>query len=471
MGRLVGMMLMHLHVEDAFWLLVATIEGYLKDYFTPTLRQLRIDAEVFEQLLHSQDPRLAQHLKRNDVMPIMYMTQWFLTLFTMSLPWASVLRVWDVFYFDGVKALFRTGLGILQLCRQYLLDHCPSSAECMDYLLHIPLEILGPEALLEKTAFRIKVKRESIKRMSAVSAGEMDAREGSTISLGSASGAASNVESMQDRRSGKIDEDIEEEDEEGGSKNDNENTEVGSDILTMATMTTTSSRITTATTATTTTTTSSISLKDVQVIDQGPLDTLTITTTPPPSSSTMDDGMNAATPRDNSLITPTVAKAGSTAISPSDTTYDYTNNINSNLIYNATNEEAMGTTAAASTTADEGAASGPALENTENETLHSNAQSENALGKDLQNAHRQPSTSRSFTTTTTTLSMSQAGAESLLSSSSSSSSASSSASAPASASMVVSATAPGATNTSPATPTSGFSALFRTRKRADTIHR
>ncbi|KAI7818380.1 rab-GTPase-TBC domain-containing protein, partial [Gamsiella multidivaricata] len=164
MGRLVGMMLMQMPVEEAFWLLVATIEGYLNEYFTPTLRQLRIDAQVFEQLLRVQDPRLAQHLQRNDVLPIMYMTQWFLTLFTMSLPWASVLRVWDVFYFDGVKTLFRVGLAVMQICRQHLLEHCPSSSECMDYLLHVPLEILGPEALLDRTAYRIRLRRESIEK-------------------------------------------------------------------------------------------------------------------------------------------------------------------------------------------------------------------------------------------------------------------------------------------------------------------
>lgn len=98
MGRLVGMMLMQMPVEDAFWLLVATIESpYLQDYYTPTLRQLRVDAIVFERLLKVQDPKLATFLEQNDVGPLMYMTQWYLTLFTMSLPWASVLRVWDIF--------------------------------------------------------------------------------------------------------------------------------------------------------------------------------------------------------------------------------------------------------------------------------------------------------------------------------------------------------------------------------------
>ncbi|KAG0250849.1 hypothetical protein BG011_008046 [Mortierella polycephala] len=179
MGRLVGMMLMQMPVEDAFWLLVATIEGYMQDYYTPTLRQLRVDAQVFEQLLRGQDPLLAQHLENNDVIPLMYMTQWFMTLFTMSLPWASVLRVWDVFYYDGVKALFRVGLAVLQLCREHLLNKCPTSSELLAYILHIPLEILGPKALLE-TALQIKLRRNSVQKLIAVTAESMDAAAAKT---------------------------------------------------------------------------------------------------------------------------------------------------------------------------------------------------------------------------------------------------------------------------------------------------
>jgi len=231
MGRLVGMMLMQMPVEEAFWLLVATIESpYLQDYYTPTLRQLRVDAIVFERLLKVQDPKLATFLERNDVGPLMYMTQWYLTLFTMSLPWASVLRVWDVFYFDGVKTLFRVGLGVLQICRPHLLsphrggndpshgdngaraffsgsDHNherghgdnkmgsssgvgrpnregrdavaiepTGPADVMEFLLHVPLDILGPERLLEK-AFRIRLRRDSLEKMTTLAAAEMDRKE------------------------------------------------------------------------------------------------------------------------------------------------------------------------------------------------------------------------------------------------------------------------------------------------------
>ncbi|KAF9903011.1 hypothetical protein EC991_004307 [Linnemannia zychae] len=211
MGRLVGMMLMQMPVEEAFWLLVATLEGgYLNDYFTPTLRQLRIDAVVFERLLKAQDPRLAHHLETNDVSPITYITPWFLTLFTMSLPWASVLRVWDVFYFDGVKTLFRIGLGILQICRTTLLEDCPSSAECMDFLLHVPLDRLGPEVLLDRTAFRIRLRRESLEKMSLLTAGEMDAKEAGRKVAATASvksGSTTDKEQQQQQQQQEEDED------------------------------------------------------------------------------------------------------------------------------------------------------------------------------------------------------------------------------------------------------------------------
>jgi hypothetical protein len=102
MGMLVGLMLMQgLNAEETFWLLVATIDQYLQGYYSPSLTQVKIHCEVFDLLLAEEDSKLAKHLKKNDVSPLIYITQWFLTVFTMTLPWPSVLRVWDLFYFKG----------------------------------------------------------------------------------------------------------------------------------------------------------------------------------------------------------------------------------------------------------------------------------------------------------------------------------------------------------------------------------
>lgn len=127
--------------------------------------------------------------------PIMYITPWFLTAFTMTLPWSSVLRVWDVFYFEGVKVFYRITLAILEICKgkvwtrvsfgvnlldalfpDHLLNRCPSNSELLSFLLHIPHDYLAPDALLD-TAFRLKLSKMDIKRFAkkASSSSESDA--------------------------------------------------------------------------------------------------------------------------------------------------------------------------------------------------------------------------------------------------------------------------------------------------------
>ncbi|KAI9294074.1 TBC-domain-containing protein, partial [Neoconidiobolus thromboides FSU 785] len=150
MGMLVGLFLMQgLSEEDAFWLLVSTNSQYLQGYFTPTLSQLRIHSAVFEYLLEESDPKLAKHLSDNDITSLLYVTPWFLTVYTMTLPWASVLQVWDLFYYKGVKILFRFGLAIMKCVRNHIFRECPTAAELLPFLLHVPHEFLGPEKLMD----------------------------------------------------------------------------------------------------------------------------------------------------------------------------------------------------------------------------------------------------------------------------------------------------------------------------------
>ena len=54
-----------------------------------------------------QMPRLAAHMEEEGVLPTMYCSQWFLTLYAYTLPIDHLLRVWDVFLLEGPKVLFR----------------------------------------------------------------------------------------------------------------------------------------------------------------------------------------------------------------------------------------------------------------------------------------------------------------------------------------------------------------------------
>jgi hypothetical protein len=41
------------------------------------------------------------------VEPILYMTEWFLCVFIRTLPWDTILRVWDMFLCEGKLCLFQ----------------------------------------------------------------------------------------------------------------------------------------------------------------------------------------------------------------------------------------------------------------------------------------------------------------------------------------------------------------------------
>ncbi|KAJ2737873.1 hypothetical protein H4R23_001538 [Coemansia sp. Cherry 401B] len=165
MGRLVGLFLIAgLGEEQAFWVLAATIRGFIPRYYEADLAGLREHTAVFEVLLHERNPRLAAHLAEQGCDALMYATPWFMTVFTMSLPWPAALRVWDWFVFRGTKVLFRVALGISDLASAYLLDACPTIAELLGFLLHIPPGLVDADTVIAAAA-RVKISERHVERL------------------------------------------------------------------------------------------------------------------------------------------------------------------------------------------------------------------------------------------------------------------------------------------------------------------
>lgn len=52
-------------------------------------------------LLRRLLPRVHKHLQQVGVGPLLYLPEWFLCLFARSLPFPTVLRVWDAFLSEG----------------------------------------------------------------------------------------------------------------------------------------------------------------------------------------------------------------------------------------------------------------------------------------------------------------------------------------------------------------------------------
>ncbi|XP_033371636.1 TBC1 domain family member 12 isoform X3 [Parus major] len=85
--------------------------GYMLKYFA-----------AFEVFFEENLPKLFLHFKSYSLTPDIYLIDWIFTLYSKSLPLDLACRVWDVFCRDGEEFLFRTGLGILRLYEDILLQ-------------------------------------------------------------------------------------------------------------------------------------------------------------------------------------------------------------------------------------------------------------------------------------------------------------------------------------------------------------
>jgi len=93
-----AILLMHMPAEQAFWCLVAICEKYLPGYYSQGLEAIQLDGDILNGLLKKASPMVYKHLKKQKIEPVLYMTEWFMCIFTRTLPWSSVLRVLDVFF-------------------------------------------------------------------------------------------------------------------------------------------------------------------------------------------------------------------------------------------------------------------------------------------------------------------------------------------------------------------------------------
>ncbi|XP_046842546.1 TBC1 domain family member 10B-like [Xenia sp. Carnegie-2017] len=139
MSYIGGMLLIQMSEEDAFWMFVSLIERpkYLSGYFDATLSKIQRHSQVFEALLCQKMPALSKHLKDVAVDPLLYITPWFMTLYT-SLPcWDTVLFIWDLFLLEGFSIIFQASLAILRTISDELL-HLTDIAQVLPILLHLP---------------------------------------------------------------------------------------------------------------------------------------------------------------------------------------------------------------------------------------------------------------------------------------------------------------------------------------------
>ncbi|KAK2493193.1 hypothetical protein MC885_015725 [Smutsia gigantea] len=213
-----AVLLMHMPAEQAFWCLVQICEKYLPGYYSekliflsqPLLSQLKtfpvsccfqaqvprparvrssgyvmgstcafisaskssggleaiqLDGEILFSLLQKVSPVAHKHLSRQKIDPLLYMTEWFMCAFARTLPWSSVLRVWDMFFCEGVKIIFRVGLVLLKhaLGSPEKLKACQGQYETIERLRSLSPKIMQ-EAFLVQEVVELPVTERQIER-------------------------------------------------------------------------------------------------------------------------------------------------------------------------------------------------------------------------------------------------------------------------------------------------------------------
>ncbi|XP_047143311.2 small G protein signaling modulator 3 isoform X1 [Hydra vulgaris] len=149
MGMVVGNLLLFLEEEDVFWMMVAIIEDLLpSSYYSSSLIGVQVDQRVLRQLIVGYLPHLDELMKEHDIELGLITLHWFLTAMSSVFDIKILLRVWDIFFYEGSISLFKITLGMMKFKEKALLA-VENSAQIFNMMSNLPGEIVDVDLLLE----------------------------------------------------------------------------------------------------------------------------------------------------------------------------------------------------------------------------------------------------------------------------------------------------------------------------------
>lgn len=114
------------------------------------MEMLQRDAGMLNGLLKKTSPIVHRHLEKHKVEPLLYMTDWFLCAMTRTLPWDTLLSIWDCFLCEGIKVIFKVALVILgaSLESHKVRKSCNGLCETLEVLRSPPEKVMSREFIM-----------------------------------------------------------------------------------------------------------------------------------------------------------------------------------------------------------------------------------------------------------------------------------------------------------------------------------
>ena len=123
MSFVAGHILTYFTAEEGFYCFYHCVSTMgLRSMYLPGLVDLQRRLYVLNQLMSTHMERLWRHLENSNVNPLMYATEWFMTLFCRGFDFSLSARVLEIFMFEGYKVIYRVALSILKSMETELLS-------------------------------------------------------------------------------------------------------------------------------------------------------------------------------------------------------------------------------------------------------------------------------------------------------------------------------------------------------------
>eukprot|EP00736_Rhodelphis_marinus_P001082 Rmarinus@m.27534 len=160
-----ALLLLFMDEEEAFWTLCCIVENLMpRDFYAAPLTQLHVDMKVLVDLLDDKLPRVSAHFKHLNVPLEPIFSAWFLCIYVNIFPLEAVLRIWDAFFFEGQKVLFRIAITFLMISEKAILA-CQDFSSLHTVLTDVPKRFVNCHVLLKSSFDKLRIGKFSMERI------------------------------------------------------------------------------------------------------------------------------------------------------------------------------------------------------------------------------------------------------------------------------------------------------------------